>query len=219
MKHFLTLLTLILIAVGFQACSEPDKPTIGLYVAIKRGDIDQIERHIFWKTDINELNIDGQTPLHESARTGHVIAVKLLLNNGADVNKLNREGKTVLYVALKNGRIQLVDLLIKKFNVQLDPTAALFDIVRDNVHDRDVIRFLTRQGASVNSHDSDGDTPLIIAIKHEQRLVAKHLIENNADVNFSSKDNQLPLDIANKINNPDLIALLKRNGASESGNP
>lgn len=219
MRNFLSILFIILAAAWFQACTEPDKPTIGLYVAIKRGDIDQIERHIFWKTDINQTNIDGQTPLHESAKAGRMVAAKLLLKNGADLNKLNSDGQTVLYVALQNGRTQLADLLIEKFNAGFDPTETLFKIVRDNVHDRDVIRFLMYRGADMNAHDADGDTPLIIAIKNQQRLIAKHLIENNADVNFANKAGQLPLAIAEQINNPDLISLLKRNGARDSSNP
>lgn len=218
MKKFLTILAIILAAVWFQACSDPDRPTIGLYVAVKRGDIDQIERHIFWKTDINELNIDGQTPLHESARTGRIIAAKLLLKNGAQLNKLNSEGETVLHVALKNGRTQLADLLINKFNAQFDPTRALIDIVSDNVSDRDVIRFLMLKGANANSHDQNGNTPLIIAIRNEQRLIAKHLIANNADVNFAAANGQSPLAVAKQINNPDLLSLLNRNGARDSIN-
>ncbi len=219
MRNFLSILIIIFAATWFQGCSEQDKPTIGLYVAIKRGDIDQIERHIFWKTDINQLNIDGQTPLHESARAGRLIVAKLLLNNGADPNKLNLAGKTALFLALKSGRVQLAELLIDKYNAQFDPTAALFDIVNDNVSDRDVIRLLVQRGAQINSHDETGNTPLIIAINNQQRLVAKHLIDSNADVNFTSKDNQLPLAIARQINNPDLITLLARNGARESNNP
>ena len=219
MKNFSIILLIVLAAVWLQACADPDKPTIGLYVAIKRGDIDQIERHIFWQTDINKINIDGQTPLHESAKAGRVIAAKLLLKSGADLNKLNREGQTALYVALQNGRTQLADMLIKQFNASFDPTETLFNIVRDNVNDRDVIRFLAQRNANMNSHDSEGDTPLIIAIRNQQRLVAKHLIENNADVNFANKAGQLPLTIARQINNSDLISLLKRNGARESSNP
>lgn len=218
MKHFISILLIILAVFVVHGCAAPDKPTIGLYIAIKRGDIDQIERHIYWGTDINQVNIDGQTPLHESARAGHMIITKLLMKNGADLGKLNRDGKTVLYVALKNGRTQLADLLIKQFAAELDATRTLFDIVKDNVTDRDVYRFLVQKGASINSHDEAGDTPLIIAIQNQQRLAAKYLIANNADVNFAHTNGRLPLDFARQINNQDLINLLVENGARESAN-
>ena len=219
MKKVLLLLIISFLGTVLISCSQPDQPTIGLYVAIKRGDIDQVERHIFWKTDINALNIDGQTPLHESAINGRIIISQLLLKNGAQINKLNKNGQTALDIALVNGRTQLADVLVDKFSAELDATASLFDIVNRNVHDRDVIRFLVRRGARINSHDENGNTPLIIAVKNGKRLVAKHLIDNNADVNVPSNNGITPLATAKKINNQDLVSLLLSNGARETVNP
>jgi len=219
MKKLLLLLLISVLGTVIISCSQPDQPTIGLYVAIKRGDIDQVERHIFWKTDINALNIDGQTPLHESAINGRIIISQLLLKNGAQINKLNKNGQTALDIALVNGRTQLADVLVDKFSAELDATASLFDIVNRNVHDRDVIRFLVRRGARINSHDENGNTPLIIAVKNGKRLVAKHLIDNNADVNVPSNNGITPLATAKKINNQDLVSLLLSNGARETVNP
>lgn len=219
MKKVLLLLLISFLGTVFTGCSQPDQPTIGLYVAIKRGDIDQVERHIFWKTDINSLNIDGQTPLHESAINGRIIISQLLLKNGAEINKKNKDNQTALDVALLNGRTQLADVLIDKFSAGFDATRSLFDIVNQHVHDRDVIRFLVRRGARINSHDENGDTPLIIAVKNGKRLVAKHLIDSKADVNVSSKDGVTPLATAKQINNQDLVSLLLSNGARETVNP
>ncbi len=219
MKKLLLLLLISFLATVLINCSQPDKPTIGLYVAIKRGDIDQVERHIFWKADINKLNIDGQTPLHESAASGRIIISRLLLKNGAEINKKNKDNQTALDIALLNGRTQLADLLIDKFSAEFDATQSLFDIVRLNVHDRDVIRFLVRRGAQINSLDKNGDSPLIIAVKHGQRLVAKHLIDSNADVNIPGSDGITPLAQARQINNQDLVSLLESNGARETVNP
>jgi ankyrin repeat protein len=218
MKKLLILLMVISLASVLLNCSQPDKPTIGLYVAIKRGDIDQVERHIHWKTDINTLNIDGQTPLHESAINGRIIIAQMLLKNGAEINKANDNGQTALDLALLNGRTQLADLLIKKFSANLDATRSLFDIVNQHIHDRDVIRFLVQRGAQINSLDASGQTPLIIAVKNGNRLVAKHLIDNNADVNVAGKNGATPLAIAIQINNQDLVSLLKSKGARNTVN-
>ena len=210
LSHILLLSSLLLI---LSACSEMDKPTIGLYLAVNRGDIDQIERHIYWKTDINQLNIDGQTPLHEAASAGRIVVAKLLLDNGADVNRLNKDKQTPLYVALMHGRIQLAEMMIQKYHAGFEPTPLLFEAVSNNITDRDVYKFLRLNGAEVNSHDADGNTPLSIAVMQNQRIVAKHLIANNADVNFADQQNRLPLDIATELHNSDLISLLRNNGA------
>jgi len=219
MKKTLTLLMVILLSTIMLSCSQPDKPTIGLYVAIKRGDIDQVERHIFWKTDINALNVDRQTPLHESAINGNIIIAQLLLKSGAEINKKNKNNQTALDLALLNGRTQLADLLIKKFSADFDATRSLFDIVNQHVHDRDVIRFLVERDAQINGIDEAGQTPLIIAIKNDNRFVAKHLIDSNADVNIASKDGSMPLAIAIQTNNQDLVSLLTSKGARETANP
>lgn len=219
MKKVLTLLLIILSAAVLINCTQPDEPTIGLYVAIKRGDIDQVERHVYWKTDINALNIDGQTPLHESAINGRIVISQLLLKNGAEINKLNKQNQTALDIALINGRTQLADVLIDKFSASFDATSSLFDIVRRQVHDRDVIRFLVRRGARINSLDDSGNTPLIIAVKNGNRLVAKHLIDSNADVNVANSSGITPLATAIKTNNQDLVSLLLSNGARETVNP
>lgn len=210
--HYL-LACILAVSVLLSGCAEPDKPTIGLYVAIKRADIDQVERHIYWKSAIDRINIDGQAPLHESAIAGHIVIARLLLQNGADINQLNEAGQTPLDLALLHGRTQLAEIFIDRFNADFDATAALFDIVNNDIHDQDVINLLARRGAQTESFDDAGNTPLIIAIQRGKRLVAKHLIDNKADVNFPAKDGRLPLDIAQANNNTDLISLLKRNGA------
>ncbi|MGD2120023.1 MAG: ankyrin repeat domain-containing protein [Chromatiales bacterium] len=210
---FLFLLTGMLLVT---ACSEMDKPSIGLYLAVKRGDIDQIERHIYWKTDINQLNIDGQTPLHEAASAGRIIIARLLLNNGADVNRLNSNKQTPLYIAVLNGRIQLAEMLIKKYGADFQPTELLFAAVENDVTDRDIYEFLRLNDANINSLNDEGNTPLSIAIQHGQRIVAKQLIANNADVNLADRQGRLPLDIATDMQRKDLIELLQTNGARTS---
>ena len=61
MKPFL--IPLLILILSLAACGQPDPPTIGLYPAIHRGDINQIERHIKSGTDINQVDADGNRPL------------------------------------------------------------------------------------------------------------------------------------------------------------
>ncbi len=209
-------LSLLLILLFLTACSEPDKPGTALYIAIKRGDIDQIERHIYWKTDINSLNVDGNTPLQESAITGRIVIARLLIKNGATVNTKNKYGKTALQLALENGRTQLAEVLVKKFNADFDATPMLFEMIKAGVSDRDVIGFLADNGADLDALNADGQTPLILAVQSNNRLQAKHLITREADVNKAGKQGLFPLDIARTQNSVELIRLLENNGALSS---
>ncbi len=215
MKLALSLLLMTLLLV---ACSEPDKPGVELYVAIKRGDIDQLERHIYWKTDLNSINAEGNSPLHESAIAGRMVMARLLLRNGARVNEKNRAGKTALQLALENGRTQLADVLISQFAAEFDATELLFSILLANVTDRDVIGFLANKGADTNALNTAGETPLTLAIKQANRLQAKHLIANKADVNQANRAGELPLALALKNNTPEIARLLESHGALPSAN-
>jgi len=204
---------LLLLAFLLTACSQPDQPTVGLYVAIKRGDLDQIERHIYWKTDINQNNVDGNSPLHESARAGRTVISEVLLDHGAMVNKLNRNNKTPLQLALENGRTQIAKMLIDKYRADFEPTLSLFDSVIAGVSDRDVFHFLANRNADFNAINDAGFSPLALAIAERNRVQAKHLIQYGADVNLAISNGKTPLDLARDNRDTDIEQLLLANGA------
>ncbi len=203
--------TLILLLL-LSACSEPDRPTLALYPAIQRGDIAQIERHIKWGTDLNQADPDGSMPLHVAAKAGRWVVVKLLLKHGAKINVLDRQNHTPLYDAIMSGRTQIAGMLIKqgaKFNIN----RLLDEAVSNRIADRDVFKFLMRQGADINHTTENGEAPLHIAVKKGYRIVTKLLIHNGADINARDSNGHTPLWYAIGHHNRDISALLKRNGA------
>ena len=210
MTKFL-LLTLIFLA-ALTGCSDPDKPSISLYLAIEREDINQIERHIFWGSDLNKTNIDGQTPLHVAATQGSYIVVKLLVEKGADPDIVDREGLTPLGRAALNGRTQIIEYLIGH-GAKNDPDQLLELVVRSGVTDRDIIPMLQRYGANLDHRNGNGQTPLSIAIANGDRVVVKHLIQNGADVNQADGEGKTPLELARNQGDEDIIRMLRRNGA------
>lgn len=213
-----TLHSLFLALLMITGCSEPDRPTISLYRAVHAGDINQLERHLYWGADVNAPDPDGDTPLHVASARGRLIVARMLLDGGAKINAPNRDGKTPLYVALMKGRTQLADLLVKR-GAKLDPNDMLHEVARNGVADRDVIRFLVANGGDINSPDEHGDTPLHLAVRQGERVVAKHLINQGADVNAVNQAGEAPLDLAVSRNDKDIIQLLERNGAVAAGQP
>ena len=212
--HGMRIIKSIAISIFFTltACSPPDEPTIGLYLAIHRGDIDQIERHIQWDSDINQVDADGRRPLHVAAERGRLAVVRLLIKHGADLDALDRQGNTALYSAVMAGRTQVALLLIKN-DSSIDADQLLNQAVANGVTDRDVIRFLLDQGAEINHQDEMGRTPLIMAISYDNRIMVKLLIANGADVNKPDSSGKTPLMLANERKITEIIRLLKRNGA------
>ncbi len=204
-----SLLLALLIIAG---CSDPDRPTVGLYLALQRGDIDQIERHIFWKADINKPGPNGQTPLHVAAEKGQSIITELLLKHGADINSKDNEGNSPLHTAFMNGRTQVAEFLIKH-GAKFNPDQLLEESVNNNVTDRDVINMLLLHGADINHVSTNSVTPLLGAIKLGNRVLVKLLIASGADVNQPGNSGQTPLQLANQIQDDSVTRLLIKNGA------
>jgi ankyrin repeat protein len=202
----------VLSALLLGACSEPPQPTINLYRAIHGGDLDQIKRHIFWGTDINQADPQGDKPLHAAARHGRVIIARELLKNSADPNATNRAGQTPLQVALTGGKTQLAGVLIEEGATD-DPQELLFTLVRAGVDDRDSLELLTASGADVNVKDQDGFTPLHIAVGDGRRLLTKRLIDLGADVNVPDSEGRTALSISSETGNRHIIDMLVRSGA------
>ncbi|KAK0047002.1 protein phosphatase 1 regulatory subunit 12A [Biomphalaria pfeifferi] len=64
--------------------------------------------------DINGLDANGLTPLHNAVLEGNLAAVKLLVQHGADVNKKDVDTWTPLHAACANGEADIARYLLSK---------------------------------------------------------------------------------------------------------
>lgn len=188
--------TLLLIAaLLLPGCTEPSAPTVNLHRAVEIGDIDQVSRHIYWKSDLDRPDAHGDPPLHVAARAGRVAIARALARNGADLEAPNAAGKTPLEVALEHGRIQVASMLIDQ-GAQLDAQGALVALVEAGVIDRDTLNFLVNAGAQIDKPGPNGDAPLHVAIRNGHLETVRRLILAGADVNQPADDGRMPLRIA-----------------------
>lgn len=211
MRRLVTLALVVLLSL-LGACSEPDKPSVALYLAVQRGDLDQLERHIYWGADINAVLPNGLYPLHISAQKGDIIMVKILLKHGAEINRTSADGDTALDLAVLNGRTQVAEVLLAH-GAALDASTLLVKAATKGSTDRDTVRFLIARGADTEQTDSAGDTPLLIAIRQDNHRLASHLVNQGADVNAKMADGRSALALARELQFPELISLLQRQGA------
>ncbi|WP_456416641.1 ankyrin repeat domain-containing protein [Thiolapillus sp.] len=209
MKTIVLLILLSLLA----GCSAPEKPTITLYLAMQRGDIEQIERHIAWGTDMNQLDRDGYAPLHTAVRKGRTAITRLLIKEGVDIHVRDSNGHTAMYHAVLGAHPRIADLLLKA-GAELDANALLLAAAKQGVSKREVIRYLAEHGADLETKDDKGDTPLLTAIRQGNHKLAKHLVNFGASVTATDAEGKTALEIANSLGLRDIALLLRRNGAT-----
>lgn len=211
MYRSIILLPILLLAL-LTGCSDPDKPSVTLYLAVQRGDLDQLERHIFWQSDINAELPNGQYPLHVAAEKGRIIMVKTLLKHGADIDRETAAGDTALDLSILSGRTQVAEVLLAQ-GAGLDASALLLKGAAAGITDRDSVRFLVERGADLEQRNTAGDSPLLIAIRQDNHRLASHLVNLGADVNAQTGDGTSALALARAVDAGELIQLLERFGA------
>lgn len=211
MKTLVRLLLLAMVIVS-AACTAPDRPSIPLFLAVQRGDIDQLDRHIYWGSDINAMLPNGMHPLEVAAEKGRFVMVRTLLGHGAAIDNRSADGDSALDLAILNGRTQVAELLLER-GADLDASQLLLRAAQTGVTDRDVVRFLTERGADTEIRSDDADTPLIVAIRQENHRLAMHLVNQGADVDTQTADGKSALALARELEYGELINLLRRRGA------
>jgi ankyrin repeat protein len=206
---------LIICSIVLSGCSKPPEPTINLSRAVRVGDIDQLERNLYWGADVNKADPDGLSPLHVAAQKGSLVMSKILVNHQADLEALDPEGHTPLLKALIARNSIIAEYLVQS-GARIEPNEALHITAALGSADRDVIRFLLNQGASLDNQDNKGNTPLHSAILNDQRVAARNLINRGASLDIINEEGDTPLSLAKKRENQDIIRLLRQFGASEN---
>ena len=80
---------------------------------VSSGSVKQVNKWIdSGKIQLNSLNQNGVTPLHQAAFANNVSVVELLLRRGADINKQSSDGCTPIHAAVQGGSSRAVALLI-----------------------------------------------------------------------------------------------------------
>jgi len=137
---------------------------------------------------INYEDNDGDTPLNNTVFSNNIVLFKLLIENGADLNIQNKHGNTPLHYAVQ------AKLIFAKI----------------------LIHYLVAQNADLNIQNNYGDTPLHYAVQSTvqaklvlAKILIHYLVAQNADLNIQNNYRETPLHIAIKINNNEIVKLLK----------
>jgi ankyrin repeat protein len=153
--------------------------------------------------------------LIEACKCGHIDVVKQHIDAGVKLNDHDTQYWTPLMTAIANRNYEIADLLIAHgadVNMRADyEETVLFMAVRTGSIKG--IKYLISKGANVNARNRDGETPLF-ALKYVD-VIAKLLIDAEADINARDKTGTSVLSHFVKRGDNDVIKLLVKHGAKE----
>jgi ankyrin repeat protein len=203
--------TALMIAAACDGCSaivrellakgaDPKAADIGdataLQLAAGAGDAESVRLLLAAGTPASTANKLGFSPLLHAVFNCDLASVRMLLGKGADPNaKVTDAGK------VKFGAIQLVNL------TPLLTSAAYCS--------SDVVKALIDAGGDVNGRDIRGMTPLMLGVASETQdaAIVRLLVHAGARVNDKSTAGETAMDWARKYGDPDVLSILKAEGA------
>ena len=137
------------------------------------------------KKVLDQVEVNGATPLSRAAYHGRARIVAALLDRGAKIDEPNTLRSSPLIVACDNNKCETVELLLARgANINFSSrfyTPLLAACRQGHV---DVVRLLLEKGANINRADGLGNcTPLQCACRHEKVEVVEFLLDREARTN------------------------------------
>lgn len=160
----------------------------------------------------------GWTPVHIAAAIGSKAILELLLRyDGSLVNDKTSTGSTPLQIAIGKNHIDTARHLVEtcKCNVRTKDSRGILALHRaSGLGNNTIVDVLVSHGAPINATDSEGWTALHHALAEGNEDTAAELLRLGADASIRSRDDQLPIDVANAMIKPQFQVLLEKTAAS-----
>ncbi|WP_379968635.1 ankyrin repeat domain-containing protein [Epilithonimonas sp. UC225_85] len=145
------------------------------------------------------------------ARSGTVQEIEALAKQNPDVlNSVNQMGFSPLILACYRGNVEVAKYLIehtKDINYLSPEGTALASLCIN--YNKELVEKLLAKKADPNIQDSQGNTPLLWAVKRNNIELISLLLKNKADINIKDSMGISAFEYAIKSNNTELINLLK----------
>ncbi|XP_065075157.1 uncharacterized protein LOC135698934 [Ochlerotatus camptorhynchus] len=161
--------------------------------------------------DVDARNEEEWTPLHWAARYAHLEIAELLLDRSASINVQQKDKDTPLHLAIRYDQtMEVVRLLVKRSADLNIRNKKLRTPLHMAAHfDRKGIVNILINAENLNSQDSNGCTPLHLAVEKGADEVVKALIHHTANVLIQqAKDKWTPLHLAARHGRSEIAKLL-----------
>ncbi|MCB9765980.1 MAG: ankyrin repeat domain-containing protein [Alphaproteobacteria bacterium] len=167
---------------GMNPCA-PGLPT-PLIAAAFNGHGAVVRRLLDLGVDLEAVNVQGRTALHQASDQGHAGIVRLLLEAGADADRASLYDHTPLHIAAWQDHFDVVKALLaakaRVDSVDVNGDTPLALAATEAVPD--VVQALLEAGASVEQPNHYGQTPLVRAAMSGQDVNVRLLRAAGADL-------------------------------------
>ncbi|WP_265035252.1 MULTISPECIES: ankyrin repeat domain-containing protein [unclassified Wolbachia] len=180
------------------------------YTTAESNDEEIVQLFLMKGASINEVDKNGETPLHLASWGGHFDILQDLINNGANIGAKDSSGKTSLDIARDKGHNNLVQYL-QQTQLTLDKQL----LIAIGNSDLNKVRGLVAQGANIDTNDKNGNTLLYSAAEIGDLNLVKLLLDNGANIEAKNGEYQAtPLHGAVENYRIDVVKLLLNRGAN-----
>jgi ankyrin repeat protein len=126
-----------------------------------------LTHYLVTETEINAINSVDQATLHIAASRGQTEIVELLLLHNANFSLRDKDGITALLTASINGHQNTVRFIVQHGGNIEDTDGKGNTIAHFAVGDKnyELLNFLSQENVSLDAQNSDGDTPLLKALR------------------------------------------------------
>ncbi|KAM7432883.1 Protein fem-1 B [Porites harrisoni] len=145
-----------------------------LMFAVQESHIDAVNYLLDQGADVNLQQESGYTALHFAAANGYFNALKCLIKHGADVNARDKNNRTPLMLACESVNKKAIDSIYEKYR---DQAAKCYF---------KALKRLMKNGADVNAHDENNDTPLMLACEGVNKKAIEDSVYKNSGHDVTS---------------------------------
>ena len=213
----------MLLNIGAICNAVDDDGLTPLAIACQRGNTFAVERLLQEEDiDVNIVDKQGSTALHEACEYGSNKIVKLLCNEGANISAANRDGVTPLHVGCHEGHSEVIKSILLVGHDEKDElirakdsqgSAAIHYAVESGV--QSIVEALLLNGADPVDPKYNDVTPLHIAARGGHIGIAGLLLQyrdqSRRDFNIiemTDREQNTPLHFAARHNQYEMIQYL-----------
>lgn len=189
------------------------------FVAARNKDCEVLDHLLNHGADLNHDNKFGYTPLILSALTNHPSLVKRYLDRGDNAGARDVDRESALSLAIEKDHSEVIALL-RNHGAELGdyPGLTPLDAMQRAAMDGSLgtILNLHDDGYSINSEDSLGNTPLMLAAKAGHLGVVRSLFHLGASVDHQNHEGKSASDLAKLTDDELVLKTLMEFGAADA---